>query len=233
MRKSVILSALMVGAMAGITPALAADEDMPPEFRSSTFEVYMGVFGAADTIRSNYTNNEADADDLIAGDLDGTGFGYGLRGGFDYVMDGWVLGAVGDWSFGQDLASDSRVDSDNVEVGLPNLGTLRARAGVTLGNSLWYLTGGLAHAEIEGSAIIEDLEVNSTVNRWSTSWTVGGGIDVGITDSLSLGVEYLYVDVDNNSFSFGTDDPDEPLALDYEIDGIHTVRVGMNYAFRI
>jgi hypothetical protein len=122
MRKSLILSALMVGAMAGITPALAADEDMPPEFRSSTFEVYMGVFGAADTIRSDYTNNaETDA---VEGELDGTGFAYGLRGGFDYVMDGWVLGAVGDWSFGQELASDRL---NNVEVALPNLGTLRAR----------------------------------------------------------------------------------------------------------
>lgn len=60
---------------------------------------------------------------------------------------------------------------------------------------------------------------------------MGGGIDVGITEALSLGVEYLYVDVQDPNFTLGTD-PDI-LEVEHEVDAIHTVRVGMNYAFQI
>ncbi len=229
MRHSLLLPALVATVISGITPALAADLDLPPEFRSSTFEIYGGVFGAANTIRSDYAEVGAGG---IKGDVDGTGFAYGIRGGFDYVMDGWVVGAVGDWNFGGRVAEDETV---NGEVDLRNLGTLRARTGVMLGNSLFYLTGGLAQAEI-------DLSVQETTpagivgsgNYWSTSWTVGGGIDVSITDSLSLGVEYLYVDVKDRTFTLpvpGT--PPTTSAVDFDVDTIHTIRVGMNYAFSI
>lgn len=126
MRKTLFLSALLAGVAAGAAPSMATDADMPPEFRAATFEVYMGVFGAADTLRSNYTEAD-DGDPLtdpVTGDLDGTGFSYGLRGGVDYIMDGWLIGAVGDWSYGGNLASDT---FNGVEAGVPNLGTLRAR----------------------------------------------------------------------------------------------------------
>lgn len=224
MRHSLLLSALVATAISGITPAFAADEDVPPEFRASTFEIYAGVFGAADTLKSSYT--EVIDLDPISGDLDGTGFAYGIRGGVDYVMDGWLVGAVADWSFGGDVADDTL---NGAESGVPNLGTFRARAGVMLGNSLVYMTGGLAHVEVEFGIENEDLALTGSDSNWSTSWTLGGGIDVGITDALSMGVEYLYVDVEDNTYAFGAT-PDE---FDHEVDGIHTVRVGMNYAFQI
>lgn len=225
MRHSLLLPALVAATISGITPALAADEDLPPEFRSSTFEIYAGVFGAANTIRSEYDEVVAGG---IEGDVDGTGFAYGIRGGFDYVMDGWVVGAVGDWNFGGRVAEEELV---NGEADLRNLGTLRARTGVMLGNSLFYLTGGLAQTEIDLS-IREAVGVVGSENYWSTSWTVGGGIDVGITDSISLGVEYLYVDVKDKTFTLPTS-PSGTADVDYDVDAIHTIRVGMNYAFSI
>lgn len=228
MRNTLILSALVAGVMAGITPALATDADVPPEFRSSKFEVYAGVFGAADTLHSDYTNNETVPEDLVAGELDGTNFGYGIRGGLDYVMDGWLIGAVGDWSFGGGAASNTL---HGAEASLENLATLRARAGFTLGNSVLYLTGGLAKAQVELGVNNVDLSIDDSSSSWSTSWTLGGGIDIDITDSLTLGVEYLYVDVEDNTYTLGVD-PDT-VDFSHEVEGIHTVRVGMNYAFQI
>lgn len=225
MRHSLLLSALVATAISGITPAFAADEDVPPEFRASTFEIYAGVFGAANTINSQINDDTG----ALINDLDGTGFAYGIRGGVDYVMDGWVVGAVGDWTFGGDLAEDTLNANDT---GLPNLGTLRGRAGVMLGNSLFYVTGGLAYAEIEFNT--DDVApLIGNRDYQSTSWTLGGGIDVGITDSLSLGVEYLYVDVKEKSYTFGTGPTPAPETIEQEVDAIHTIRVGMNYAFSI
>lgn len=226
MRHSLLFSALVATALSGMTPALAADEDMPPEFRSSTFEVYTGVFGAANALRSDYTTVVDTT--RTPGELDGNAFSYGFRAGFDYVMDGWLVGAVGDWSFGGEVASDT---AGNVDASLPNLGTLRARAGVTLGNSLVYLTGGIARSEVEISSNLTPFIGDR--NAWGTSWTVGGGIDVGITDSLSMGVEYLYVDIPDQDFSYERTAPAAPAVIEQKFDAVHTIRVGMNYAFQI
>jgi outer membrane immunogenic protein len=192
LRRSHFLYALLAGAVSGTAPAVAGDMDLPPDLRPSTFEVYLGAFGGASDVGSIYD----DEDDLFSGNLDGVSYGFGLRGGFDYVASGWVLGAVADWTFGGEAAEDRY---NEVTLDMPNLGTIRARAGYMLGDTLFYVTGGYAQAEMEYS--IGDINgVAASDSGWTSGWTLGGGFDVAMSESVSLGVEYLYLDLEDMDY---------------------------------
>lgn len=220
LNRTLLISALL-GTVAAASPALAAD-NLVPDFRTSNFEVYVGAFGSGNAMRSEF--RETEVDDPDSGYLDGTGFGYGVRAGADYVMDGWVLGAVADWSFGTstDIARDAGLDAD---LAMPNLATIRARAGYTAGSALIYLTGGYAQAEFEYA---DDALLLDSDSDWTAGWTLGAGIDVAVTQQVSLGLEYLYLQLDDLKYSDGDD-----LEVGHDLEGIHSIRLGVNYAFQI
>ncbi len=223
------LSALLLGALAATAPALAADSDMPPEFRPATFEVYIGAFGAASDVGSIYGGGYPDdVDDLFSGNLDGVNYGFGLRGGVDYVANGWVLGAVADWVFADEAAEDL---SNGAMLDMPNLGTIRARAGYTVSDMLFYMTGGFAQAELEYSIDNELEAVAGSDSGWTTGWTLGAGFDFALSESVSLGVEYLYVELDDRNYEIDVDD--DTVEFSHDLDGIHSIRLGVNYAFQI
>ena len=219
LRRSLFLYALLAGTVSATAPALAADLDLPPDLRPSTFEVYLGAFGGASDVGGDY----ADTDDVVFGNLDGVSYGFGLRGGFDYLAGGWVLGAVADWTFGGEAAEDR---FNGATLDMPNLSTIRARAGYTLGDTLFYVTGGYAQAELEFS-MNNELGIVGSDSGWTSGWTLGGGVDVALSEAVSLGVEYLYVDLDDMDYEV------DDLTFNHEMDGIHSIRLGMNYAFSI
>lgn len=221
LRRSLFLSALLAGTVSAVAPAFAADNEIPPDMRPSTFEVYLGAFGGASDVGGDY----ADQDDFIFGNLDGVSYGFGLRGGVDYLTGGWVLGAVADWTFGGEAAED-RFNGSTLD--MPNLGTIRARAGYTLGETLFYVTGGYAQAELEFSMDNELSATSGSDSGWTSGWTLGGGMDVGLSEAASIGVEYLYVGLEDMEY-----DVDDLTTVTHEIDGIHSIRLGINYAFSI
>jgi outer membrane immunogenic protein len=221
LRRSHFLYALLAGTVSAAAPAFAADMDVPPDMRPSTFEVYMGAFGGASDVGGNY----ADTDEFIFGNLDGVSYGFGLRGGVDYVAGGWVLGAVADWTFGGEAAEDR---FNGATLDMPNLGTVRARAGYTLGDTLFYVTGGYAQAELEFSMDNELDAIAGSDTGWTSGWTLGGGVDVALSEAVSLGVEYLYVDLEDMQYEI-----DDLTTFNHEVDGIHSIRFGVNYAFSI
>ena len=199
---------------------------LPPELRPSTFEVYAGVFGAATSLRSTYVYDDATTGstiDGLSGSLDGVNPGFGLRGGADYVTNGWVLGAVADWTFAGDAARD---EFNSASLEMQNLGTLRARAGLTMNDMLFYVTGGFAQAEL--SYEIDNADATVKDHDWASGWTVGAGFDFSLSNSLSLGVEYLYVQLEDQSYPVAVD-----FDIDHDLESIHTVRVGLDYAFQI
>jgi opacity protein-like surface antigen len=225
----------MASTMAAAVPAFAAD-DMPPEFRSSTFEIYVGAFGAVNMIDSTFrvgastvveNGNTVEIEPGEWGYLDGNALGYGLRGGVDYVMDGFVLGAVADWSFGMgdEIAKDGLY---RAELNMPHLATIRARAGYTAGTALFYVTGGYAQAELELKAEgIDGLGPNGSNSDWTAGWTLGAGVDIALTEQVSMGLEYLYVSLDDVSYTI--DDGE----YEHDLDALQAIRLGLNYAFSI
>jgi outer membrane immunogenic protein len=107
-------------------------------------------------------------------------------------------------------------------------GTLRGRAGVTVGNLLLYGTGGLAYGEVSTNGSITTSGGNVNINGfppncpgdgvvpgcalagWSNhdtrvGWTIGAGFEYDIAATgWSLKVEYLHIDLGRATTTFPT-----------------------------
>lgn len=81
------------------------------------------------------------------------------------------------------------------------LGTLRARAGVAWDRVLIYATGGGAAGNIKATYTDPAAAVTLSSSNTEFGWTAGGGLEFGITDNVTAKVEYLYVDLQNGSFT--------------------------------
>lgn len=209
--------ALIAAAAFAAGPAIAADEGIPPEFRTSLFELYLGTFVSANTLSADLKNQTASE----SYSLDGGSFGLGIRGGVDYLAGDWVFGIVGDGSFGGRIAEG---DTPNTDLNMPVLGTFRARAGHKWGDTLVYATGGYALAEFNFKLDDKEQDLELSESGWGHGWTLGLGSDFAFTDRLSVGLEYLYVNLDEVDYS---------TEFRQEFGGIHTLRVGLDYRFRI
>jgi outer membrane immunogenic protein len=103
------------------------------------------------------------------------------------------------------------------------LTTVRARLGLTVGNALAYVTGGLALAHLEYSGM-EDEEVH-----WdgvSVGFATGAGVEVKLTDCLSLKGEYLFVKMDQEHEVYGQ----SPQIVEFS-NRSQQARIGLNYYF--
>jgi outer membrane immunogenic protein len=156
-----------------------------------------------------WSNDDFDAVDF-ADDEDDGGFVGGAQVGYNYQIGSFVVGLEGDIQyadFGAEGAFD--VDGDGDEDGVFEssdwFGTVRARAGVAFGQALIYATGGFAFADD------------------STGWTAGGGVEYAFTNNLSLKVEGLYVNLEN-------DDDFDFDGFDGETD-FGVIRAGLNFRF--
>lgn len=138
----------------------------------------------------------------------------GVQAGYNAQFDMFVLGVEGDIQ----LSGASQTSNSNPDVAfsLDYYGTVRARAGVALDRIMPYVTGGLAVAQgthtVPGSS-------SSVVH---TGFTVGGGVEVAVTDAVSVKTEYLYTDVNVGSYFGGA------VPVDHRF---HTVRAGVNFHF--
>jgi len=97
----------------------------------------------------------------------------------------------------------------------PWFGTARARVGYASNNMLFYGTAGLAYGslEVEMSGLQE--------SKTHPGWTIGAGVEVGLTPNWTAKVEYLYFDLVDRSYFIGTSNGLESNLL----------RLGVNYRF--
>jgi outer membrane immunogenic protein len=88
------------------------------------------------------------------------------------------------------------------------LSTVRGRLGVTFGNVLLYGTGGAAFGEVDHSYT----QIRTTTGQALTlsdsdtrsGWAAGVGIEAMVWNNVSLGVEYLHVDLGTSTLVQGT-----------------------------
>ncbi|MGB7263350.1 MAG: outer membrane beta-barrel protein [Albidovulum sp.] len=113
--------------------------------------------------------------DVSATGLDGDGLLYGLRGGYDWDLGNWVVGAGVDW------------DKTDIDLGttagdqLDSVARLKLRAGYDLGQTLVYGTAGAARAKADIGG----------VSRSDNGWFAGIGAEYALTDQWSVGGEIL------------------------------------------
>jgi outer membrane immunogenic protein len=246
MKAFLLRLALATAALSPVTAALAADLEPPPpvdDLRPATFDwtgFNIGIFGAVAALEGNYDATQICDDPatvavepcaVVDPEMSGVGYGFGLKAGYDWEWEGLVLGIAGDWMFGGELAdNDDPAEATYLEMN--HLATLRGRVGFADDRTLLYATGGLAAAEMEFGALVGPGSVDDSAAEWTYGWTAGGGIEHAFSDYISVGLEYLYIDLDDTSH-FLSDGAGISGTIDQTYDSIHTIRASVNYRFSL
>jgi hypothetical protein len=139
------------------------------------------------------------------------GIAGGLTGGYQWQNQQFVFGGETDIQISG--ADDTKAP---FKFANPWFGTLRGRAGYAMNNILFYATLGLAYGNVRA----DNLALSES--KTTVGWTVGGGVEVGLTPNWTAKAEYLYADFNSRSYSVtGTSN-----ALDFGM-----LRFGVNYHF--
>ena len=134
-----------------------------------------------------YVGGQLGYGDASAGAVDGDGVVYGLRGGYDWDLGQWVVGAGVDWD-------KTDIDLGTTGDNLDSIARLKARAGYDLGQTLVYATGGLARAKADIGGVSES----------DNGWFAGIGAEYALNDRWTVGGEVLHNQFDDFANS-GTD----------------------------
>lgn len=218
------LVALLLASAAFTAPALAADPMvmmdpvMPPmETASADWTgFYMGVFGGAtfnpatpgvlefdqnlDGIYAPLTGGLATAfGSNFIGSREG-GFTGGFELGYDRQLGQFVVGVVGDIAYADysDVQSGfSSTPASYTETTTLNvLGTIRARAGFAVGDSiLAYVHGGFAAGDVTSTFASTNPNGVSRGTANQYGYQVGAGLEGMVTEHVSLGIQYDYTNL--------------------------------------
>ena len=154
-------------------------------------------------------------------DNNAAGWGVGAQAGYNVDMGGFVLGGETDlhWAsigYREDIAGGT------FEAKTDFFGTLRARAGVPVGQVMPYATFGMAYGRgvaQESTGVITSQSANHF------GWTAGLGLEAQATANISIKAEYLYVDLGRQAYGglpIGNRDITQRFSM---------VRAGVNYKF--
>jgi outer membrane immunogenic protein len=156
----------------------------------------------------------------------------GVQGGYNFQSGRYVLGVEVDWSRPESSNSLSAQDSgdpspDVVKASLQDLGSVRGRAGVVLGDRvLLFGTAGWGWAR--SNNLVIDSDGGTFKARLTDSGLVwGGGAEFLLDRSLTLGVQYLHYDFDKSRGTIlGGDSPATAKMGD-----INELRLSVNFKF--
>lgn len=140
-----------------------------------------------------------------------SGIAGGLTAGYNWQSGSIVFGGETDIQLS---GSDDRFAS--YKFANPWFGTIRGRVGYAMNNILIYATGGFAYGKVRGEY---GASSQSHVNG---GWTLGAGAEFGIYQNWTAKVEFLYVDLNRDSFFIPASSHDYNFG---------TLRVGVNYHF--
>lgn len=208
-RTPILLSAAIV--LFGTAGTLAADaivaadtvqiDPSAPQIMDTAIDwsgFYAGVFGGYSGGDAEWTfptvGTEASPDP--EGALGGALVGYNHQ--FEY----FVIGVEGDLALtnmdGSDVCPNAAF---NCQVEFDWFATLRARAGVPMGRGLFYVTGGLAGAQLTPQfETVATGAIGSGGKETQWGWTVGGGAEFAVRDNISLRGEALYFDLGSSDY---------------------------------
>lgn len=152
------------------------------------------------------------------------GWELGGQAGYNMDMGGFVLGAEADLQWSNIGYSEVLPGGNTFKAGTDFFGTLRGRAGMSFGQVMPYVTGGLAGGR--GTASITDpanVVTSQTNNHFG--WTLGAGLEAKATENISFKAEYLYVDLGTNTYT-GLPGGNIDVTQRFGV-----VRAGLNYKF--
>jgi outer membrane immunogenic protein len=178
------------------------------------------------------------------------GFNGGIQAGYNWQSANFVFGLEADIQGSSQRDNRACVQTCNpgpapvifaaYDATLPWFGTVRGRAGYSVGSTLFYATGGFAYGSIKTkiSNLFAGTATNVELSGTKGGWTVGGGIETPFSFLNILGpnwtskTEYLYVDLgtQTGTFTFPVG-PATVIATNSTQVHEHIFRTGLNYHF--
>ncbi|ALK08631.1 outer membrane protein [Blastochloris viridis] len=162
-----------------------------------------------------------------AGGHDASGFIGGGQIGYNYQFGQWVVGVEGDMSWtdlgGTDWGGIGWSGGSDINW----IATLTGRVGYAIDNTLIYVKGGAAFADVErwvaynGGTVFKDSDTR-------TGWTIGAGVEWAFAQNWSAKLEYNYLDFGSDRADFTYADTAYGVSSDHQI---HAVKLGINYRF--
>ncbi len=229
MKKLLLSSVALLGIAGFAAGATAADlPSRQPVMAAIPIFTWTGFYVG---VNAGFGFNTNDEDVFVPGigfvgsNNDG-GFVGGAQIGYNYQIGQLVIGVETDLQY-----ADLGGSSDNAffvggvlynNSGSDNyFGTVRARLGLAVDRALLYVTGGFAYGDVGGN----------TFGGGSSNggWTFGGGLEYAITNTITVKLEGLYVNLDrsnDDTFLLGTG-----FANDRGDNEFGVVRAGLNFKF--
>jgi outer membrane immunogenic protein len=177
------------------------------------------------------------------------GFIGGGQIGYNWQFDpNWVWGIEADFDGASAKGSATATFPGNLAIPamsstfsreLDTLGTVRGRVGwLSSPNWLWYATGGLAYGESKLSsawictACGPPSGAGPSTSSTLVGWTAGAGVEWKFAPAWSVKVEYLYVDLGNQSNTISYNYAGFTSSMTSTVnERDNIVRAGINYKF--
>ncbi len=156
---------------------------------------------------------------LYDNDTDGALLGGQI--GFNYQIDNVVIGVEGTHSWSNiEGNNDYTMYFNDTTTELDNLSTIAGRLGLADDKTLYYFKVGYAIADVTAGQDVYG--GNGCCRTWSDSedvegWFGGIGVEYALTHNFTIGVEGLYYDFDEVTFS-GPDSADVPAIIEGDLD---------------
>ena len=208
---NIYIKPLLLASLVGLTPvasnsALAeiasssamATEQTTYDWTGAYVGVNLGSVWTGSKLTANHSNFLSETS-TYSEQLNSTAVNPGMQLGYLKQLPGnWVVGGEGDFSY---PATDSQYritdgkQFDQFTVHNNVQGSLRLRAGYAIDRFLPFITTGVSFASLGfnyGSEADKDYKATT-----QTGWVLGGGLEYGVLDNLSVRTEYLYTDYGN------------------------------------
>jgi outer membrane immunogenic protein len=172
---------------------------------------YFGVDGGFARQRSSGTLTAASGAVLTPYGYSGTGPFAGPFVGGNYQFNRFVLGVEGDWQWSNLTGNDQVLAALGSIGALPSgpftvstttkdYDSIRGRLGFAIDRFLLFGTGGWATGNPSTAFALTGSAAFVTVGGKSNGWTVGGGLEYAITDTILGRIEYRYTDLQTSGF---------------------------------
>lgn len=207
-----------------VTPGLAADP-RNPSATLSEFD-WTGFYLGAQAGGAKGQQKRLNTIFGIVTPYTSNGFTGAFHGGYLYQFGRFVVGAEGEIGYGSVKGNDGNVGGTLDQTRLGMQGALRARLGYSFGRIMVFAAGGWAFASAEhsndGGGFVTDV-----FTRTLNGWTLGGGAEYALTDTLLLRAEYRYSDLGNYTRQFPAN-----FVAPYKVSNREqAIRLGLSYKF--
>ena len=202
---------------------------IPAEIYAQPFSWQGLYFGASLGYGRGHSTHTYDRNDNHgAATQDLAGFAGSLTAGYNWMLTpSFLFGVEGDLGFMDLNASDKTIFDGHIwksQFG-PLWGTMRARAGVTWGQTLVYGTGGLAFMGVDEIGYGDAAGQTAWNRSFRTGWALGAGVEYAISSRMTAKIEYLHMDFGSYA---GLSENRENYTFE---NTANLVRAGLNFKF--